>query len=176
MTADLRIRPDEARLAKAHLAAAYSALRGRRINPIRWLALVQRRWQPNSPTGRIAGLLAALAPDHADVRLRDLSHSAALLDIDTRAALAALTCAGFLETRATLRTASLEMTLRLPGTTPDPEGLSDSAHDGPPGNPAARPSPCGPQGGPVAGKSNSGAVTRRRRKTAPTALHSAPDG
>jgi hypothetical protein len=124
MTPDVRIKPAEARLAKASLAAAYEALQGQRISPIRWLALVQRRWHPNSPIGRVAGLLAALAPHHADVALRSLSGPAMLIDVDTRGALAALQRAGFLETRPTMRTASLEMTLRIPGTAPDPENSS----------------------------------------------------
>jgi hypothetical protein len=119
------IRPAEARLAKASLAAAYQALQGQRISPIRWLALVQRQFHPNSPTGRIAGLLAAMAPDHADVRLRDLSGPAMLIQADTRSALAALGRAGFLTTRPTMRSGAMEMTLKTPGASPSPEKMPE---------------------------------------------------
>lgn len=115
MIADLRIRPKEAQRARAALAGAYAALAGRRINALAWLAVAHRHFHPESPEGRIAGLLAAIAPHYAAVHLKTLAAPLILSGHDTRDALAALERRGLLTIRPTLHANAMELTIRLPG-------------------------------------------------------------
>lgn len=119
MIADLRIRKREAKAAQSRLAGAYQALSGTRINALAWLAVAHRHFHPESPAGRVASLLAALAPHYSAVHLKTLAAPLILSGQDTREALSAIERRGLLSIRPTLHANAQELTIRLPNMPED---------------------------------------------------------
>lgn len=120
----------EASAAQAALAGAYAALAGRRINPILWLAMAHRAFHPDSAAGRIAALLAAIAPHYSAVHLKTLAAPLILSGQDTRDALAALERRGLLAIRPTLHANAMELTIRLPSMDAEAEFSAEERRAG----------------------------------------------
>lgn len=130
MIADLRIRPKEAQQARAALAGAYQALSGTRVNALAWLTVAHRHFHPESPAGRVASLLAALAPHYSAVHLKTLAAPLVLSGQDTREALSAIERRGLLTIRPTLHANAMELTIRLPGMAAESDFLAEARRAG----------------------------------------------
>jgi|GEM_PF-2873091 len=95
-------------------------------DPAVWLALVLRRWRSHSHEGRIAALLAAMKPRHADVYVRDLGAPLHLSRREVQESLRSLELAGFIRTATTIRTDAIELTLVTPKHAPERESAPET--------------------------------------------------